>query len=485
MQTLAELCAQTLAIDPARPAIEYDGVSHSWGSVQALAGRIASLLAESGIGSEAAVAFMPRNRPSALAALLGLLIDARSVAMIYAFQSPEAIAAALDRTEAPVVVLAVEDATPEVRRVLAAKRIAAIVLDGMTARLLAGFAHGRERADDGPPRIDILTSGTTGPPKQFALPHAVIARFVLNQGMSLIDDPAEPPFLMAFPIPNITGIYSTAASLLRGKRVVLLDRFSVAAWQAFVKRYRPRASGAPPAAVKMILDADIPVEDLASLTSFGTGAAPLDPVIQRRFEDRYGIPILLSYGATEFGGPVAAMTTQLRAEFGDAKLGSVGRAMPGVELRVRDPDTGMLVPPGREGLLEVVSPRIGPDWIVTADIAAIDADGFLYLRGRADGAIMRGGFKVLPETIEAALLLHPAVAAAGVVRVPDPRVTQVPGAAIELRPGTVAPDVAALDAHVRRHLPATHVPAHWRFVATLPRNPSFKVDRPAIERLFA
>lgn len=484
MRSLAELCAETLAIDPIRPAIEFEGVWYDWGSVQALAEDVRTLLAMCGDRAQT-VGFVPRNRPSALAALVGMLADGRSVRMVYAFQSTTAIAAAIERLGSSVVIMAEEDFTADVRTVLVANGMAGIALSGMSARFVPGLGRAIPRQDPGAPRVEILTSGTTGPPKPFAIPHAVIAQFVLNQGMSLIDDPAEPPFLMSFPIGNISGIYSVAASLLRGKRVVLLDRFSVEAWRSFVVRYRPRTGGAPPAAVAMILDADLPVADLSSLEVFSTGAAPLDPTVQRRFEARYGIPILLSYGATEFGGPVAAMTPSLRAEWGDAKLGSVGRAMPGVDLRVRHPNTGAILGPGEEGILEVVSPRMGPDWIRTSDIAVIDADGFLFHRGRADGAIMRGGFKVLPETIEAALLLHPAISAVGVVGVPDRRVSEVPAAAIELKPGASAPDIAALSEHLRRHLPATHLPVHWRFVETLPKNPSFKIDRPGLKRLFA
>jgi len=485
MKSLAELCELTLAIAPSRPAIAFEGTWHDWGAVQALAQDIRGQLRDSGAGASGPVIFAPRNRPSALAALLALLADGRSVRMVYAFQSPAAIAAALERLDAPVAILAEEDCTPEVRAVLAAKGVAAIGLGDMTARLAPGLERTAPRpAPTGPPQVEILTSGTTGPPKPFPIPHAVIAGFVLNQGMTLIDDPDEPPFLMSFPIGNISGIYSVAASLLRGRRVVLLDRFSVEAWRDFVVRYRPKAGGAPPAAVAMILDADLAPEDLSSLKFFSTGAAPLDPTVQRRFEERYGIPILLSYGATEFGGPVAAMTPQLRADWGEAKFGSVGRAMPGVQLRVRDPVTDAVLDPGQEGLLELVSPRMGPDWIRTSDLAVIDGDGFLFHRGRADGAIMRGGFKVLPETIERALLLHPAISAAGVVAVADPRLSQVPGAALVLKPGQARPEIGELEAHLRQRLPATHIPVHWRLVEALPKNPSFKVDRPGLKRLF-
>ena len=266
---------------------------------------------------------------------------------------------------------------------------------------------------------------------------------------------------------------------------MLLDRFSVAGWHDYVLRYRPTASGLPPAGVQMVLDADIPKADLASIRTLGTGAAPLDPTVQQAFEARYGIPILLSYGATEFVGPVTAMTAGLHAEWGQKKFGSIGRALPGAQLRIVDPETGEVLPPGQEGLLEVISPRVGPDWIRTSDIATIDEDGFLFHRGRADGAITRGGFKLLPETIERALLLHPAVSAAAVIGVADRRLGQVPAAAVQLKPGVNPPSEADLETHLRQHVPATHVPVRWRFVDDLPRTPSFKVDRPGVRSLFS
>jgi acyl-coenzyme A synthetase/AMP-(fatty) acid ligase len=127
---------------------------------------------------------------------------------------------------------------------------------------------------------------------------------------------------------------------------------------------------------------------------------------------------------------------------------------------------------------------MGPQWIRTSDIAMIDEDGFMYHRGRADGAIMRGGFTILPETIERALLLHDAISAAAVLGMPDQRLGQVPAAAIQLKPGIEPPDIAALETHLRRHVYATHIPVAWRIVEELPRTPSLKIDRPAVRRLF-
>ncbi|AXQ30713.1 AMP-dependent synthetase [Solimonas sp. K1W22B-7] len=485
MSALQDLVAAALARPASQPALEFEGCWSSWGHLQQLAGRVAALLQASGAASPAPVAFVPRNRPSSVAALLGLLAGGRSIRMIYAFQSTAAIARDLERLRPAAVVADAQDFSPEVRAVLAAQGSAAIMLTQDDATALPGLECSQVTSPaqaSAQPQIEILTSGTTGPPKAFTISYELIARHLVGAPAS--DLSTLSPTLLFFPLGNISGIYSTLPALLRGQRAVLLERFSVAGWHDYVRRYRPKVSGLPPAGVQMVLDANIPVADLASIRRLGTGAAPLDPSVQRAFEERYGIPILLSYGATEFGGPVTAMTPELHAQWGQQKFGSVGRTLPGARLRIVDPDSGAVLPPGLEGLLEVISPRIGPDWIRTSDIAVIDEDGFLFHRGRADGAIMRGGFKLLPETIERALMLHPAISAVSVVGLGDTRLGQVPAAAIQLKPDVAPPSVAELEAHLRDQVYTTHIPVIWRFVQELPRTPSLKVDRPALRRLF-
>lgn len=478
---LAELAARALARSAALPAVEYEQRWISWGEMRETATAIDAALAAQGIGGAAPIAFVPRNRPGALAALLGLIAARRTIRMIYAFQSSAAIARDLQLMQPAAVVMHAEDLDDELRAALRGQDIGIIALDGMRAHW-EGAALSQVRVEAHTPRIEILTSGTTGKPKPFAVSYELILKHHVG---TVTDLSAETPMLLYFPLGNITGIYSTIPPLLKGQRCVLLDKFSVAGWHDYVRRYRPQATGLPPAGLQMVLDADVPVQDLASIRRLGTGAAALDPAVQRAFETRYGIPVLLSYGATEFGGPVTAMTLDLHAQWGEKKFGSVGRALPGAQLRVVDADSGAVLPAGSEGILEVVSPRIGPDWIRTSDIALIDEDGFLFHRGRADGAIMRGGFKILPETIERALLEHPAVSAAAAAGIPDARLGQVPGVAIELRPGMPAPETATLEKYLRERLPATHIPTVWRIVKALPRTPSFKVDRPALQALLA
>lgn len=478
--TLADICRRTLRQDGA--AIRYQGRWTEWREIRDIAQRLQELLVRTGLASDAPVAFAPRNRPSALAAFLPLLIEQRTVQMVYPFQSSAALATSLAKLRVSAVVMDLQDFSPTVVASLREQGIAGIALEEDGCSLVDGLERGRQQQPDRSPALEILTSGTTGPPKHFPIGYDVVLDYVRQAELRPAN--AGPPTLLCFPLSNISGLYTLVSSFLRGQPVVLLERFAVEDWRDYVAKFRPSGGGGPPAALAMILAADIPPSDLASLHYFSTGAAPVDPVVQRRFEERYGIPVLQTYGATEFGGPVCAMTPQLRNDFGPAKSGSVGRPIEGARICIRDQSNGRLADAGTVGIVEVVSPRMGETWITTSDLGLIDADGFLFLHGRADGAIMRGGFKIVPEVVERTLLSHPAIAEASVVGIDDARLLQVPAAAIELRAGMARPSDDELDAHVRRSLPSTHIPAYWRIVPELPRTVSFKTDRQAVRALF-
>lgn len=488
--TLARMCAEALARDPACEAIEFAGEWVCWGQMRELVEQLGALLEQSGCLAGAPIAFVAHNRPSAAAALLGLLGQGRTVHMVYGFQTAAGIARDLERLELAAVVAASEVFSPEVVDVLREKRAAAIALSNLTASAVPGLEVSTSDTSTGhrPSELQILTSGTTGPPKRFGMTHDMVARHVVsankNYRASDADLSGEPPLFSYFPLGNISGIYGVLPPLLRGHRVVLADRFSLEEWLRYLRRYRPERASLPTAGFRMVLEAAVPREELAGLRSIASGAAPLDPNVHRAFEERYGVPILLSYGATEFAGPVTSMTPELHARWGKEKLGSAGRPIAGARLRVVDPETGEALAPGQEGILEVIAPRIGPEWIRTSDLAVVDADGFLFHRGRADGAIVRGGFKLLPETIERALLMHSAVLDATVVGLADARLGQVPAAVVQLKRDAVKPTIGELEEHLRGHVYATHIPAAWRIVEELPRTASFKVDRRAARDLF-
>jgi acyl-CoA synthetase (AMP-forming)/AMP-acid ligase II len=160
---------------------------------------------------------------------------------------------------------------------------------------------------------------------------------------------------------------------------------------------------------------------------------------------------------------------------------------PGVEARTVDPQTGEPLPAGEPGVLELKSEVVGDGrgWVRTSDLARIDADHFLFILGRNDNAIIRGGFKVLPDAVVKALEAHPAVLEASVVGLPDARLGQVPVAAYVLASGADEPSPAELAGFLRERLTPYQVPVKFLRVDELPRTPSLKVSMPAVRELFA
>lgn len=258
-------------------------------------------------------------------------------------------------------------------------------------------------------------------------------------------------------------------------------------WREAVVRHRPKVASAVPAALRMLLEANLPKDVFSSLTAIISGTAPLDPKIVDEMLARYNVPILGNYGATEFAGAVAGWTIEdFRAHWAD-KRGAVGRLHEDVEARVVDPGTGTPLPPGVEGLLELKGSQLGvrEGWLRTTDRAVLDADKFLFIRGRADDAIVRGGFKVHPDEVVRVLEQHPAIREAAVVGIPDARLGQAPAAAYILREGAEPPSDDDLIAFTRGKLLPYQIPVRFRAVEDLPRTPSMKPALVRIAELFA
>jgi long-chain acyl-CoA synthetase len=478
--SFTETFAAGLASYRDRPCIEFEGRWHSGTEVTGYAGAVDAALREAGVDERAPIGLVVRNRLPHAAAIAGSLAGGRRVSMIYSFQSPEAIARDIEQVRPAAVVADAQDWTEPV--IVAADRcgIGGVAISPERPRVVT-VARGAPASAS--PGLSILTSGTTGPPKRQAIGEAVLERTVFSVTGGLFASPTDPPELSYWPFGGI-GVCQLIAGFATGKRIVLLERFSVQDWVRAVCTHRIPRAGVQPAVVRMLLDADVPPEDLASLQFLISASGPLDPQTRDEFEEHFGIPIRLAYGATEFAGSVCAWTPETVEEFGDAKRDSVGRPLPDTRVRIVDPDTGAEVPVGHRGVLEARIGVLSPDWIRTTDIATIDDDGFVTLHGRADGAITRGGFKILPETVRRVLLAHPGVRDACVVGVPDDRLGQVPFAAVESARGQPVPGSEELRDWVRAALPVHHVPVAVVAVDELPRTPSLKVRLPDVASLY-
>ncbi|ULE35332.1 class I adenylate-forming enzyme family protein [Mycobacterium sp. IDR2000157661] len=472
-----------------KPCIEFEGRWYSGAEVAEYGHAVAELLREAGVSDDAPVGLVVRNRLPHAAVIIGFLAAGRTVSMVYSFQSPEAIGRDIEKLELSAVVADVEDWTTPV--VAAARRAGSAGVGISLQSPAVSAVPGLERRDESRSHavaepdvaLQILTSGTTGPPKRQSIRTPVLRRtvFSVTSGESA---PADAPPEMAYWQFGGIGVCQLIAGVYNARRIVMLERFTVDGYVNAVKRHGITRSGVQPAVIRMLLDADVAKEDLASLDFLISASGPLDPETRDAFESRYGVPIMLAYGATEFAGSLCAWTPDLQQEFGTAKRNSVGRALPDTRLRVVDPDTGAPLRAGEQGLLEAKVAPIGADWIRTTDIASIDADGFVFLHGRADGAINRGGFKILPETVRRVLISHPAVRDVCVVGVPDARLGEVPFAAIEVTPGLPVPSEGELAELVRSALPVYTVPVAFAVVDELPRNPALKVSLPAVASLY-
>ena len=470
-------------LEPGAPALEFEGEWSTWGDLGAAMDRVAAHVGQPGTQ----VGMLLRNRPAHVGALLGVLSAGGCLVTINPQRGAERTRQDIRELGLDVLVGLEDDLSalapatgPRTRLGLQSLR------EAPSVRIDAARPVGAPRRAG--VAVRMLTSGTTGTPKRIDLAYDDFERVFqgakhyegdkrsdlrLRRGVAIVNAP----------LVHVAGVFRVLQCVNDGRSFCLLDRFRVDAWLDAVRRHRPQTASLVPAALRMVLEADLDREDLSSLRSVVCGTAPLDPDDADAFFRRYGIPVLVSYGATEFGGGVAGWNLVDHREFWEHKRGSVGRAHPGCELRiVSAPDAGVHGPDA-PGLLEVKAAQLGGhDWIRTTDLARIDADGFLWILGRADQAILRGGFKVLPEAVQQALERHPEVRGASVVGRRHGRLGAVPVAAVELRCGASATE-ADLKQHAAMHLAPYEIPAEIRVVSELPRTASGKVDLVAISEL--
>ncbi len=415
-----------------------------------------------------------------IAAFLGVLLAGGSVVVINPSRGDDRTKGDVAALELPVIIGDTDDLAKLVGTKSRSTTVSISSLDAEPRVLEAGDGHNGERPGVA---VRMLTSGTTGPPKRIDLTYGMLAHSVM--GPEPVQSAAPTAVrggvaIVNAPLVHIGGVFRVLQCITEARPFVLLDRFDLDKWADAVRRHRPRAVSLVPAALRMVLHSDLRREDLDSIRVVTSGTAPLSAEDADAFTDKFGIPVLTSYAATEFGGGVAGWSLADHQKHWQAKRGSVGRANPGAQLRVVD-DDGNPVGPDRAGLLEVKPGQLGSsaEWMRTTDMARIDDDGFLWILGRADQAIIRGGFKVMPDDVRAALESHPAVQGAAVVGRPDERLGEAPVAMVELRKSATT-DPAELMEFLRKRLARYEIPTEIEIVDAIPRTPSGKPDLSAI-----
>jgi acyl-CoA synthetase (AMP-forming)/AMP-acid ligase II len=329
----------------------------------------------------------------------------------------------------------------------------------------------------------LFTSGTTGLPKAVGITTRQLSARIRGMGQAFRADSRPTVAMMCVPFFHVGGSLGMLASLYSGNTSVVQERFDAADWLRLVPEHRVRMAFLVPTMLQRILDhGDFARTDLTSLIAiaYGAAAAPV-PLVRRAMAALPHVAFANVFGQTETLG---AYTSLLPEDHRDPnRVGSVGKPLPGVEVRVVDPDTGADVDAGVVGELWVnTSQNVTEGWLHTGDLARRDTDGYIYPSGRLSDTINRGGEKFGPIEVEEALRTHPAVSDVAVAGITDEEMGQRVGVAVVAR---LPVTLDELRSHCRDRIAYFKLPERLMIVDHMPYSETGKVNRRRLATLIA
>lgn len=370
-----------------------------------------------------------------------------------------------------------------------AEFLEAVIGDPLTdAEVEAG-----EATEADAPAVVIYTSGTTSAPKGVLLRHDNLTSYVFGS-VEFASAAAEDAALVSVPPYHIAAVANVISNLFAGRRTLVLEQFTPAQWLQIARSEGVTNALVVPTMLSRIVNSD---EDksVPTLRNLAYGGAPMPgSIIERALEMWPEVGFVNAYGLTETSSTVAVLGPDDHREAlaSDdpavrARLSSVGRILPGIDLEIRDPDDNPL-DVGVAGRICVRGDQVSAEYagfgravdeqgfFDTRDKGYVDEHGFLYIGGRVDDTIIRGAENIAPAEIEEVLYRHPAVLDVAVVGVPDEEWGQRIEAVVVLRPG-VDVDVDELRAHVRNVLRGSKTPERIVYWDELPRTETGKLIR--------
>lgn len=335
-----------------------------------------------------------------------------------------------------------------------------------------------------------FTSGTTGRPKGAILHHALSdpPRHVADR----IGFPDYGVWLNSMPMYHIGGsAVALLATLSRHGVFVQMRDWDPGLALELIQAERCNGMLLVPTMVFAMLEHPaFDTHDVSSVDCILVGGAPVPPALLERVTERIGCRLMICFGLTESGGPVS------NTAIGDGAhelAHTLGRALPNVQIEIRDPETGAKLPVGAMGEMWIKGYQImrgyygreaetraalTPDgWLRSGDLATMDERGYLSIAGRLKDMIIRGGMNIYPREIEDALFEHPAVAQAAVVGVPDAKWGEVVLAVIQPADKRAEMQFEELDRYCRERLASFKVPALWCRIDSFPLNPTGKIQK--------
>lgn len=431
-----------------RTAMTAEGESLSYGQLRELARAAGNQLSARGA---ATLAFADVSSVAVPAALFGAAWAGASYAPLNFRLPVEALGPQIERLDRPYPV--VSDAL--------VSSLAAHSADptGDWLSALGPVAEGKSDSYPMEPEraaVILFTSGSSGSPKAALLSHDNLLSYVMEtvEFAGADDDEA---LLLAAPPFHIAGVAAVLSSVYSGRRLLPLAGFTPEGWLDLARTEGATHAFVVPTMLTRIihcLESD-PGLDVPSLRSISYGGARLAaPVLERALELFPQVQFVNAYGLTETSSTIAVLGPEEHREAHTStepairrRLESVGRPLPGVEVAVFD-ESGESVPTGSKGAIRVRGPQVsgeyldtaptvdGGGWLTTGDVGFIDEQGYLFVEGRADDVIIKGGENLSPAEIEDVLLRHGAVVAVAVVGIPDPEWGESVAAAVVLAPST-------------------------------------------------
>ena len=488
MADLSGLLGAPARDDPDRPALVMDdGTVHSYGALDGLARSWAATLAGAGVGGGDVVTLADRSGARGTAVTVAASMLGAATAQVNPLLTGSELVQLVRVAGCGPVAVAGSDAAAALTGAL-----------GPAGRVLGDPRGGGDPAGGTVPVpalagdrdvLVLFTSGTTGLPKAVPVTNdALMAR--MGAYRTPFDRARAPGVsLMCVPSFHIGGMLGLLLNLYGGDTTVVMPRFDAGRWLALVQEHRVASAFLVPAMLARVLDhPELASTDVSSLRTIGYGAAAAPVDLVRRAMERFpDVGFANVFGQTETLGAYATLAP---ADHHDPRrIGSVGRPLPGVEVRVVDPVSGDGVAPDEVGELQVrtaqtvTSAEQSDGWFATGDLARQDRDGYLYPVGRLSETINRGGEKFSPVEVAGALRTHRAVAEVAVAGIPDAEMGERVGAAVVVAAGAAAPTLADLRAHCRATLAPFKLPEVLAVVDELPVNDLGKLPRRAVRAL--
>jgi long-chain acyl-CoA synthetase len=340
----------------------------------------------------------------------------------------------------------------------------------------------------------LYTGGTTGRAKGVMISHEALSSSAWAATAASSEESVS-SVLLPLPLSHAYGLMVSVMGLHAPKAgtSVLMRWFDPDGWLRLAEQHRVNASPMVPSMLQVLLARPLEDYDLSALVRLTSGAAPLPPGVREEYRRRLPhVEIGEGYGCTETAGIISASSP------GQGRPGSVGRPVPGVEVRIERPD-GSEAAPGEGGEICVRGPVLmtgywhaGKEtaaamrggWFHTGDVGRLDPDGYLYVVDRIKDLIIRGGFNVYPRDVEDVLVSHPDVVMAAVVGRPDPTLGEEVTAFVQLRPGASTGPAELMD-YAKRHLSAVKYPREIRIVDAIPLTSVLKTDRKRLRAMLA